>query len=257
MSAPRLLNLLNLGCGSRFHAAWTNFDLVSRHPEVTACDLSQGLPLPDGCMDAVYASHMLEHLDRDKAPEMLAECRRVLRPGGVLRLAVPDLEAMARLYVGILDGCLAGDECAKERYEWIVLELLDQLVRTRPGGEVLRYWVRDPMPAADFVFERVGEEARRAIESIRARGGALPAEPQTPEEQARFRAGGELHRWMYDRWSLTQLLTQAGFVSPRPCRADESAIPDFAGYLLDTDDEGRVRKPDSLFMEALRPGGEG
>lgn len=253
MTAPRLLNL---GCGSRFHPAWTNVDLVSRHPEVMACDLSQGLPFKDGCMDAVYASHMLEHLDRAKAPELLAECRRVLRPGGVLRLAVPDLEAVARLYVAILDGCLAGDEESMRRYEWIVLELLDQLVRTRPGGEVLRYWVRQPMPAEEFVFERVGEEARRAIESIRARGGALPAEPKTPEEQARFRAGGELHRWMYDRWSLRLLLEQAGFTAPRACRADESAIPGFAGHLLDTDEQGRVRKPDSLFMEALRPGGE-
>ncbi|MHC1753255.1 class I SAM-dependent methyltransferase [Humidesulfovibrio sp.] len=250
MSAPRLLNL---GCGCRFHPDWLNVDLVSRHPEVMECDLSCGLPFAEASMDAVYASHMLEHLERHEASSLLSECRRVLRPGGVLRLAVPDFEAMARLYVQILDGCLAGDEEARRRYEWITLELFDQLVRTRPGGDVVRYWAKDPMPAEAFVFERVGEEARRAIDALRAKGGALPPEPQGAEAQARFRKSGELHRWMYDRWSLACLLTQAGFAQPQACGADASAIPGFAAYGLETDEQGRVRKPDSLFMEALRP----
>jgi len=228
-------------------------DMVSRHPQVLECDLSHGICFPDGSMDAVYASHMLEHLDRHAVPALLAECRRVLRPGGVLRLAVPDFEAMARLYVQLLDGCLAQDEEAMRRYEWITLELFDQLVRTRPGGDVVRYWAKTPMPAEDFVFERVGEEARRAIEALRAKGGALPQEPQGAEAQARFRESGELHRWMYDRWSLACLLKQADFLRPEVRQAEESAIPEFARYGLEKDEEGRVRKPDSLFMEALRP----
>lgn len=245
--------LLNIGCGSRFHPDWINADLTSRHPRVIPCDLTWGLCFRSASLDAVYASHVLEHLDRDKAPALLEECRRVLRPGGVLRIAVPDFEVMARLYLRFLDGSLAGDKEAMLRYEWIVLEMFDQLVRTRPGGGVVRYWGQTPMPAEEFIFERVGEEARRAIKALRTKGGALPPEPSGAEAEQRFRRSGELHRWMYDRWSLGCLLQQAGFIRPGVRAAAESDIAGFAAYGLETDELGRVRKPDSLFMEALRP----
>ena len=59
-------------------------------------------------VDAIYASHMLEHLDRAEARSFLAECRRVLKPGGILRLAVPDLRNAAYQYLqlGDADGFL-------------------------------------------------------------------------------------------------------------------------------------------------------
>jgi hypothetical protein len=57
---------------------------------------------------------------------------------------------------------------------------------------------------------------------------------------------------MYDRYSLAQLLKEVGFHSPRVCAAAESAIPNFARFQLDTEPDGSVRKPDSLFMEATR-----
>ena len=58
---------------------------------------------------------------------------------------------------------------------------------------------------------------------------------------------------MYDRFSLGRLLTQAGFVEVRQCSAAESGIPRFREYLLDETSAGKVRKPDSLFMEARKP----
>lgn len=67
-----------------------------------------------------------------------------------------------------------------------------------------------------------------------------------------FRQDGEIHRWMYDRFSLGRKLAEVGFVEIAPCRADQSAIERFAEFDLDTRD-GRVRKPDSLFMEARKP----
>jgi hypothetical protein len=57
---------------------------------------------------------------------------------------------------------------------------------------------------------------------------------------------------MYDRFSLRRLLEQCGFVGVIRRTAHESGIPDFAQYQLDSDGE-RVRKPDSLFMEGLKP----
>ena len=76
---------------------------------------------------------------------------------------------------------------------------------------------------------------------------------RTAEEIGRFRLGGEVHKWMWDRVSLTRLLLSAGFTEVRVCPATESAIAGFAGYHLDADAGGRTRKPDSLFIEARRP----
>lgn len=57
------------------------------------------LPVADGSAEVVYSSHMLEHLDREEARVFLGECHRVLRPGGVLRLAVPDLQMLVANYL--------------------------------------------------------------------------------------------------------------------------------------------------------------
>lgn len=254
-----MLRMLNLGCGKRFHAEWVNVDFRASAPEVLACDLSQGLPFPDAGFDVVYHSHVLEHFPRLQGLGFLRECWRVLKPGGILRCAVPDLEAMARLYLTLLEGALAGDAQSRDRYEWIMLEMFDQMARERSGGEMLEYWKRQTMPAEDFVFERVGAEARQARAALRAAGKLRP--PETPAVEhprpdaaalGAFRLSGEAHHWMYDRHSLARALEEAGFSQPRPCRADESAIPGFNAYLLDIEPDGAVRKPDSLFMEAVK-----
>lgn len=55
-------------------------------------NLAKGIPFPDGSVDVVYHSHLLEHLDRDVAERFLREVQRVLRLGGIQRIVVPDLE---------------------------------------------------------------------------------------------------------------------------------------------------------------------
>lgn len=57
------------------------------------------IPHPDSSVDVIYSSHMIEHLDRLEAQKFLAECRRVLKPGGVLRIVVPDLRVTVNDYV--------------------------------------------------------------------------------------------------------------------------------------------------------------
>lgn len=63
------------------------------------CDVTKGLPLKDGKAAVVYSSHMLEHLTRSQAHAFLSEAHRVLTPGGIIRLVVPDLEILARRYL--------------------------------------------------------------------------------------------------------------------------------------------------------------
>ena len=246
--------MLNLGCGARHHADWINLDIASSDPSVITHDLTQPLPFVVETFDCVYHSHVLEHLPKAAAPGFLAECHRVVAPGGIIRVAIPDLEQIARLYVEAVAGAAAGDQKAMLAYDWIIIELLDQIVRQRSGGEMLEYWRQDPMPAGDFVMQRVGQEAARAIAQIQA--GRVPPAPTTPptaEEVGQFRSSGEIHQWMYDRFSLARLLRQAGFANPVVVRADESSIDGFARFELDTMPDGSTRKPDSLFMEAERP----
>jgi hypothetical protein len=160
---------------------------------------------------------------------------------------------MAELYLDLLRGALDGDPVARERYEWIVLEMFDQMVRTVSGGAMLDHWGSHPMPAEDFVIKRCGEEAVNVANSLRKHGHTPALRPTTAEAVGAFRLSGEVHQWMYDRYSLGELLGRAGFTSLGVVRADESAIPYFAQYNLDTAPDGTVRKPDSLFMEGVKP----
>ncbi|MGC2855632.1 FkbM family methyltransferase [Novispirillum sp. DQ9] len=251
--------LVNVGCGRHYHPAWINMDVAPSDASVIRHDIQTPLPLEDESCDAVYHSHVLEHLPRRHALAFLTECFRVVRPGGMLRVAVPDLEQICRAYLASLRGALRGGSEALARHEWMTIELLDQMVRDQSGGEMYRYWMQDPMPAEDFVYQRVGEEAREAISRARAGGaGKVPppfsaASSPSPADAATFRQSGEVHLWMYDRVSLLRLLEEAGFICARIRRASQSAIAGFASCGLETMPDGAVRKPDSLFMEAFRP----
>lgn len=247
-----MVRLLNLGCGSTFHPDWTNLDFAPHPPHVLGYDLRHGVPFPDGLFDAVYHSHVLEHMSRQGAPDFLRECLRVLRPGGILRVAVPDLEGIARAYLGALEASAQGQPGADDRHEWMVIELVDQLARHVRGGEMRDFWRRDPVPARDFILSRVGAEARGHMDAVRGQQGRTPGVP-SPDEVGRFRLSGECHLWMYDRQSLARLLREVGFEDVHVVRADESAIGDFSSYGLEVEPDGAVRKPDSLFMEARRP----
>jgi predicted SAM-dependent methyltransferase len=239
------MRLLNLGCGGRHHPEWINVDSHSTGPGVMVHDLESPFPFEDSEFDAVYHSHLLEHLPKRRAPLFLRECYRVLKPGGILRVVVPDLEQIARLYLQYLEKAMKGEEEAQYRYEWILLEMFDQMVRNQSGGEMLNYWKRDPMPAEPFVIDRVGREVLDLLPLLRQppptgdgdRTGGPPPEnlERDPLKIGIFRLSGEVHKWMYDRYSLGKLLRETGFQDIKDYRAEESGIPDFARYRLDPD----------------------
>lgn len=71
-------------------------------------------------------------------------------------------------------------------------------------------------------------------------------------EVARFRSSGEIHRWMYDRFSLKTVLESVGFKDANRVGPMESRIPNWSSFNLDTDPDGETYKPDSLYMEAIK-----
>lgn len=106
---------LHLGCGDRLLPGWVNIDIGPMAD--LQLDLRDPLPLPAGCAQVIYASHYLEHLDyRREVPPFLEECRRLLEPGGVLRLVVPGVEQVLRAYATENDAFFA--EQAKIQPAW-------------------------------------------------------------------------------------------------------------------------------------------
>lgn len=69
-----------------------------RRYDIRWADATRRIPVPDASVDVLYTSHMVEHLTRDEAREFFAEALRVLAPGGILRVAVPDLDYHVHLY---------------------------------------------------------------------------------------------------------------------------------------------------------------
>jgi len=126
---------INVGCGSNPTPGWLNYDgspsiKLARHRWLCGilnragflgemnrqyisfarssgihwADATKHIPRGDASVDVLYSSHMLEHLDRDEAKSFLAEAYRVLKPDGVIRVAVPDLRLMVQEYCQHGDG---------------------------------------------------------------------------------------------------------------------------------------------------------
>lgn len=258
-SAPP--RFLNLGCGAAFSTApeWLNLDshpLPGRERHVVSYELALGIPFADGRFEAVYHSHFFEHLPRRMAEPFLRECLRVLRPGGILRIVVPDLERSLRGYLACLEEARSGAPGAQERLLWMQAELLDQLVRQRPEDNLqAMLWMHSSPELADFIRSRAGSEFENLPRSGPAPSGTLiPEQPLgLPVPGSLFPASGECHQWMYDSVSLMALLQAAGFVDARQVAHNESSIP---GFCLDSVRAGTARKPDSLYIEARRPPGD-
>src|SRR5688572_2806566 len=161
------LPYLNIGCGFTFHKSMVNIDFISTAPEVKAHNLLQGIPFGDNKFEAVYHSHVLEHFQKKDGDKLISECYRVLKPGGICRIAIPDLEQIARNYIKYLEAALNNEPGAKEKYDWTMLEMYDQVVRTKGGGEMVEY-ISDVSKNNDrFLLERNGNEIKLLIENIR------------------------------------------------------------------------------------------
>ena len=87
---------LNIGCGKVKLPGFVNIDLEPGGD--IQCDVTQGLPYDDATVDGIYSEHFIEHLSQKDIIAFLRECRRVLRPGGRVRIATPDLDEAVRQY---------------------------------------------------------------------------------------------------------------------------------------------------------------
>jgi SAM-dependent methyltransferase len=259
--------LLNLGCGDRTHNAWVNIDhspvavfrrlpwarhfgLAPLPPGYRNYDLRRGIPARSGSVDVIYSSHVLEHIPHRVAPDFIRDIFRCLKPGGVVRIVVPDLETTVRTYVAALEALRdrPGDLLAQERYEWSVIWLLDQQVRSELGGE-MALWLRSHRDSP------VVKELRGNCAAIAASHPPTPIQVWIKRLLGLTNPGsrGELHRWMYDSASLRALLSLAGFEQIEQLDHLRSRIAGWREFLLDANVDGSAHQPGSLWFEACKP----
>lgn len=241
--------ILNIGCGTKMHWAHNNLDfspyarlrhhmffakmlkligflsderyqnLLKVDPQIIRWNLRKGIPFDSGTFDAVYLSMLLEHIARESSPYLLKECHRVLKEGGIIRVVVPDLEHIVKVYIKSLIALENGQETAIIQHKAAIHELFDQMVRNEATGtSQQRPFVR--------LLERL------------IRGNTAKS--------------GELHRWMYDKYSLKNLVESAGFYNISIKDAFSSSIEGWQKYSLDTNENGSIYKPGSLFMEGRK-----
>ena len=145
------------------------------------------IPLDRSSADVVYASHMLEHLDRDEVKRFLKEAKRVLIEGGIIRLVVPDLEKLIIQYNND--------------------KLADKFMK-----KSLLYFIKP----------------KSLLEKIKF-----------------FIVGARHHMWMYDKESLSNLLTENGFKNPVILNSGDTLIKDPGSLNL------KEKEDESIFIEAI------
>jgi len=88
---------LNIGCGNKHLNGFINMDIEK--PYDKKLDARIGLPYRDESVDGIYSEHFFEHLTQAEGLGFLRECRRVLKRGGVVRIAMPDLDELVKRYM--------------------------------------------------------------------------------------------------------------------------------------------------------------
>jgi predicted SAM-dependent methyltransferase len=89
---------IQVGTGPYTLPGWLNTDLEPYMPGVIFLDATEPLPFMSRSVDIIYSEHMIEHIDYPSGAKFLRECFRVMKPGGQLRIATPNLRSVLRLY---------------------------------------------------------------------------------------------------------------------------------------------------------------
>lgn len=95
---------LNIGCGPNITPEFINLDYTWR-PGIDICwDITRKLPLKHNSLSGIYSEHCIEHIPETEARSLLSQCFNQLKPGGTIRIAVPDAELYLDLYVKAKQG---------------------------------------------------------------------------------------------------------------------------------------------------------
>ncbi len=138
---------LHLGCGERFIPEFTYHIDIRRFPYIDYVTSVDKLDMfKDNSVDLIYTCHLLDHFGRNKVEDVLREWHRVLKPGGVLRLAVSDFEKLIEVYLKYKDmkliiGPLVGRQDYPENTHYIIFDFasLEELLEKVGFKNIHRY----------------------------------------------------------------------------------------------------------------------
>jgi predicted SAM-dependent methyltransferase len=274
------MKYLNLGCGPKYVKStdWVNADMLPYGKDVIQCNFLNGIPFDSNKFELVYHSHVLEHFSKKDGENFIKECFRILNTGGVIRIAMPNLEEIAKQYLANIERAMNNETNAGNDYDWIMLELYDQTVRNKSGGLMLDYLTKATIDNEKYVYDRIGDDARKWRKSTNDEENVMKIGTigifkkliQKPSlifkgiklvylrivlskkgyqnyKIGKFRTGGEIHQWMYDRYSLTRLLQNIGFTDVTLRAATTSFIDEWESFKLDNPNERA-----SIFIEAVK-----
>ncbi|MHC4117839.1 MAG: class I SAM-dependent methyltransferase [Planctomycetota bacterium] len=91
--------LLHIGCGKTNSPEFINIDAQPlAHVHIVTDDITSLTDFSTGTVELVYMCHILEHIKKNDLKKVLAEMKRVLKDGGVLRISVPDFDKLLEVY---------------------------------------------------------------------------------------------------------------------------------------------------------------
>jgi predicted SAM-dependent methyltransferase len=181
-------------------------------------NIKRGIPFESASLDVVYHSHLFEHLDKEIAEKFQFEVLRVLKPGGIQRIVVPDFERACIAYVSHISVC-EHDPLEAKKHDDFVARILRQSVQKEAAG------TSEQPPLRRFLENLFLGDARKR---------------------------GETHQWMYDRINLRHLLLSTGFREVEIQEYSTSLVPGWNDYGLDIDEDGTPHKSESLYVEAIK-----
>lgn len=110
---------LQIGAGPSKASDWLTTDILAKLRKKTVyLDAVAPYPIPTGAIDYVFSEHMIEHISYMQGRQMLRECARVLKPGGKIRLATPDLSRLLALMQPAIE------DTAAQYIKWAANEFL-------------------------------------------------------------------------------------------------------------------------------------
>ena len=248
-------------------------------------DLTEPLPFAENSFDAVNCYHVYEHLLHKEADFFTREIHRVLKPGGIYRVSVPNLECIAGEYLKYLEASLQDpNEQNIKRYRWTVMKLIEQSIREKTGGLMLEAIQKGEFDRA-YVKGHYGEAFDVFFEPPKKQQQMAAASPPksfikrlfslTPEKISRkfkwlsysrklneFRTGKgkdlrfnrETVTLLPDRLYLKLKLEKQGFAGFNLKDYKTSDIPNWRKYDLDRSNNGDYPYDPSLYVESKKGG---
>jgi len=137
---------LHIGCGKKYLSGYKHLDVIDYDHVDFVCDARNLSMIETQTVSEIYACHILEHVERNEVPGVLAEWSRVLKPAGVIRIAVPNFESIVEEYIENKDltsfqGLLYGGQTYDYNFHHVTFDfsMIEKLLKDVGLHEVSRY----------------------------------------------------------------------------------------------------------------------